>query len=259
MHDLFQWLIHVEEHLGSIIRQQGGWTYLLLGSIVFLETGVVVLPFLPGDSLLFAVGTFAGKGLLDPWLCFSLLAIAAVIGDCVGYGLGCIFRDTLAQGKRVRLISPKHLRTTQQFYEKHGAKTIMMARFVPIVRAFAPFCAGLARMPFEKMLKYSLVGSVIWVGSLVWAGYFLGQIPIVKAVFPWLAGAVIVMTCVAVVREVVMQIRNKDDDDDVGGAVNPPPLNGPMATVPAVAGDASGIASTVAPANRPGASVQSHG
>jgi membrane-associated protein len=237
MQDLLQWLWEFEQHFGEIVAQQGGWTYLLLGMVVFLETGVVVLPFLPGDTLLFAVGSYAGQGKLDPWLAISALGVAAVLGDSLGYALGCLFRDTLAQGKRVRLINPNHLRKTQEFYEKHGAKTIMLARFVPVVRAFAPFCAGLARMPYGKMVKYSILGSVLWVGGFIWAGYFFGQIPLVKQYFPLVAMGIIGLTTIGVIKEVISQLRSSKSEQPVALATTPVVPGGPHAAADVTAAD----------------------
>lgn len=237
MQDLLHWLWEFEQHFGEIVAQQGGWTYLLLGMVVFLETGVVVLPFLPGDTLLFAVGSYAAQGKLDPWLAMSLLGIAAVAGDSMGYGLGCLFRDTLAHGKRIRLINPNHLRKTQEFYEKHGAKTIMLARFVPVVRAFAPFCAGLARMPYEKMVKYSIVGSVLWVGGFIWAGYFFGQIPMVKQYFPLVAMGIIGLTTLGVIKEVIGQLRGGGAEPAAMPTASPVPPGGPHAAGDVTAAD----------------------
>ena len=204
--DLLSFLTHIDTALGDIIREQGGWTYLLLGVTMFLETGVLVLPFLPGDTLLFAVGTFAARGNLDVWLVFSIMTLGAVAGDSMGYALGCLFRDYLAAGKRIKLINAAALEKTRAFYAKHGAKAIMLARFIPVVRCLAPFTAGLARMPYVELLKYSVVGSALWVGSFVAAGYFLGEIEIVRKWFPIVAMLVIGLTVVGLLREIVMAV-----------------------------------------------------
>lgn len=219
--------LSLDQQLSNVIRQQGGWTYMLLALIMFLETGVVILPFLPGDTLLFAVGLVAASGSLDPWLAFSILGVSAVLGDCTGYALGCTFRATFAQGKRIRLINPKHLERTQQFYAKHGAKAIMLARFIPIIRALAPFTAGIAKMPFEQLVKYSIVGSVIWVGSFVSAGYFFGQIPIVKQYFPHVAMGVVGLITLTVIIEVIKQFRAKPQAATVVDA----PVQSPESTL----------------------------
>jgi len=209
MAELFAYLTELEAHLGDLIRNQGGYVYLILSVTIFLETGVVILPFLPGDTLLFAVGTYAGKGDLNPWLLFSVLGVAAVIGDCAGYGLGCWFRDHVAQGKRIALINQRHLDTTRRFYEKHGAKAIMTARFVPIVRALAPFAAGLARMSFVKLLKYSILGSIAWVGLFVWLGFFFGQIPLVQKYFPIVAVGIVGLTVIVIIKEILTTLFAK--------------------------------------------------
>ena len=207
--ELFQWLTHIDSSLGDIISHQGGWTYLLLGATMFLETGVLIMPFLPGDTLLFAVGTFASNGALNGWLAFSIMAIGATAGDSMGYVLGCLFRDYIAAGNRIKLINPDHLQKTQAFYAKHGAKAIMLARFIPVVRCLAPFTAGLARMPYPLLLKYSLVGSAMWVGSFVTAGYFLGQYEMVRKWFPIVAMIVIGVTIIGLVREVLYTLIKK--------------------------------------------------
>ena len=207
--ELFQWLTHIDSSLGDIISHQGGWTYLLLGATMFLETGVLIMPFLPGDTLLFAVGTFASNGALNGWLAFSIMAIGATAGDSMGYVLGCLFRDYIAAGNRIKLINPDHLQKTQAFYAKHGAKAIMLARFIPVVRCLAPFTAGLARMPYPLLLKYSLVGSAMWVGSFVTAGYFLGQYEMVRKWFPIVAMIVIGVTIIGLVREVLYTLIRK--------------------------------------------------
>ena len=203
-------------------------------SLVVIAIGVSARP---GDTLLFAVGSYAGQGKLDPWLAMSALGVAAVLGDSLGYALGCLFRDTLAQGKRIRLINPNHLRKTQEFYEKHGAKTIMLARFVPVVRAFAPFCAGLARMPYGKMVKYSIFGSVLWVGGFIWAGSFFGQIPLVKQYFPLVAMGIIGLTTLGVIKEVISQLRSSRAEKLATPVTNPVTPGGAHAAADVTAAD----------------------
>jgi membrane-associated protein len=181
----FAWdfVMHLDVHLSVIIQNFGSWTYLLLFGIIFAETGFVITPFLPGDSLLFAVGAFAAKGDLSVTLLFFLLTAAAIIGDSVNYAIGSFLGPQVFHKKNARFLKKEYLDKTHQFYEKYGAKTIVIARFVPIVRTFAPFVAGVARMSYLKFLTYNIVGALLWVTLLVFAGYFFGNIPIIKENF----------------------------------------------------------------------------
>lgn len=237
MQDFFTWIADFAQKSPQDMPELSAVGYGLLGLVVFLETGVVVLPFLPGDTLLFAVGCYAAFGKLDPWLAMAILGVSAVLGDSVGYALGCVFRDTLAQGKRIRLINPNHLRKTQEFYEKHGAKTIMLARFVPVVRAFAPFCAGLARMPYGKMVKFSVLGSLLWVGGFIWAGYFLGNYPLVRQYFPYVAMGIIGLTTLGVIKEVISQLRSSRAEKLATPVTNPVTPGGAHAAADVTAAD----------------------
>src|SRR5690606_16302407 len=173
--DLF---LHLDKHLSELIAAYGTWTYAILFLIVFCETGLVVTPFLPGDSLLFAAGTFAALGAMDPWILFGLLTVAAILGDTVNYWIGKRIGPAAFTG-RFRLLNQNHLRKTEAFYEKHGGKTIIMARFVPIVRTFAPFVAGVGTMEYGRFLMFNVVGAVLWVGLFVFGGYLFGNIPAV--------------------------------------------------------------------------------
>ena len=177
--DVISFILHIDTHLDSIISNYGGWTYAILILIIFCETGLVVTPFLPGDSLLFAAGSFAARGSLDPFLLFILLTIAAVVGDTVNYWVGRAIGPRIFQ-KETRFIKKKYLERTQQFYEKHGGKAIIMARFVPIVRTFAPFVAGVGIMDYKRFVIYNVVGGVLWVAICVFAGYFFGNLRIVQ-------------------------------------------------------------------------------
>lgn len=187
---LVDFILHIDTHLDAIIRQYGGWTYLILFLIIFVETGLVVMPFLPGDSLLFAAGAFAARGSLDPYTLSGLLIVAAVIGDTVNYWIGSALAPRLAQG-RLRFIKQSHLDKTHGFYERHGGKTIIIARFVPIVRTFAPFVAGVGAMHYPRFLAYNVVGGITWVLLFVWAGYFFGNIPAVEHNFTLVIFAII--------------------------------------------------------------------
>jgi membrane-associated protein len=185
--DLF---LHLDKHLTALTAQYGGWTYGILFLVIFCETGLVVTPFLPGDSLLFAAGALAALGSLDPWLLFLLLAVAAILGDTANYWIGHVFGARLMRAN-TRWIKKEHLDRTHQFYERYGGKTIILARFVPIVRTFAPFVAGLGAMRYRYFLLCNVVGGVIWVGLFVFAGYFFGNLPPVRENFSLVIVAII--------------------------------------------------------------------
>ncbi len=178
--DFIQILLHLDQHLAWFVQQYGAWVYALLFLIVFCETGLVVTPFLPGDSLLFVAGTLAAVGGMDAVLLTGVLAVAAILGDTVNYWIGHFFGDRVFAAERPWLIKREHLERTQQFYARHGGKTIILARFVPIVRTFAPFVAGIGSMAYGRFLLYNVVGGLLWVVGLVLAGYFFGNLPAVK-------------------------------------------------------------------------------
>ncbi len=177
--DLF---LHLDKHLSEIIQQYGVWTYAILFLIIFIETGLVVMPFLPGDSLLFAAGAFAAKGDMNIGLLMLLLFLAAVIGDTLNYAIGN-FLGPKVFSRDYRFIKRKHLERTHEFFEKHGGKTIIFARFIPIIRTFAPFVAGVGSMTYRKFITYNLVGGALWVALFLLAGYLFGNIPFVKENF----------------------------------------------------------------------------
>ena len=174
--DLF---LNLDDHLHELILQYGAYTYGILFSVIFAETGFVFTPFLPGDSLLFAAGTFAAKGSFDPHLLFLLLTIAAVLGDTVNYWIGHYIGMKIFD-RFPKILKREYLDRTHQFYEKHGGKTIILARFVPIVRTFAPFVAGVGAMTYSKFISYNVIGGIIWVALFVYGGYFFGNLDFVK-------------------------------------------------------------------------------
>ena len=200
-------LLHLDRHLLEIIHNYGAGTYLILFAIVFCETGLVVTPFLPGDSLLFAAGAFAATGSLNLALVIGLLAAAAVLGDSVNYGIGYLLRTRLAEKGRLPLVKPKHLEKTHAFYEKYGAKTLVIARFVPIVRTFAPFVAGIGEMSYGKFMAYNVVGGIGWVLICTFAGYFFGNLPVVKENFSLVILGIIVISVLPGVIEIVRARR----------------------------------------------------
>lgn len=204
MLDLIHWAIdfflHLDKHLGEILQTYGAWTYSILFVIVFCETGFVVTPFLPGDSLLFAAGTFAGLGALNVHVVFVLLTIAAILGDTINYWIGHwvgpkVFTD------KVRWLRRDYLDRTHQFYERHGGKTIILARFVPIIRTFAPFVAGVGAMTYRRFIAYNVVGGTVWVAIFVYGGYFFGNLQMVKKHFSLVILGIIVVSVLPIAWE----------------------------------------------------------
>lgn len=191
--NLFDIFLHLDKHLGDIIRQYGATTYSILFAIIFAETGFVITPFLPGDSLLFAAGALAAAtGVLDPMLLVLLLWVAAVLGDTVNYSIGKTFGLKVLQ--RFPFIKSEHIDYTERFYEKHGGKTIIFARFAPIIRTFAPFVAGIGAMNYAKFIVYNIVGGLVWIASFIYMGYFFGNIPVVKRNFSFLIVGIIIVS-----------------------------------------------------------------
>lgn len=173
-------MLHLDKHLALLIADYGSWIYLILFLVIFCETGLVVTPFLPGDSLLFVAGAFAASGHLDFWLLMGLIFSAAVIGDNVNYLIGRFAGERLFSNPKSKLFRQDHLIQTQEFFERHGGKTLVIARFVPIVRTFAPFVAGMGQMPFARFSLMNVLGAALWVLTLLPAGYFLGNLPFFK-------------------------------------------------------------------------------
>lgn len=206
--DLF---LHVDERLGAVIASYGGWTYGILFLIIFCETGLVLTPFLPGDSLLFAVGAFAAAGTLDLATAMVILCAAAILGDTVNYAIGRAIGPKVFASPGNRVFKREYLERTRRFYEKHGAKTIVLARFVPIVRTFAPFVAGVGQMRYGTFFAYNVTGGVLWVVLLTLAGYFFGGIPWVKAHFEAVVVAIIAISVLPMVIEAVQHRRGKHD------------------------------------------------
>lgn len=200
--------LHLDRHLADIIGNYGAWTYGLLFLIVFCETGLVVTPFLPGDSLLFAAGTFAALGSLSPWFLFAVLSAAAILGDTVNYWIGKLVGPRAFTGT-VRFLKQEHLRKTEAFYERHGRKTIILARFVPIVRTFAPFVAGIGSMNYTVFLAYNVIGGVAWVALCVFSGYFFGNIPAVKRNFSIVIIAIVLISTLPLLWEAWKARRGK--------------------------------------------------
>lgn len=203
-------LLHLDRYLADIIGRFGLWTYLLLFLVVFLETGVVVTPFLPGDSLLFAAGTFAGLGVLDPLVLVVSLSVAAVLGDTANYWVGR-YIGPRAFGGGIRWLRQDHLRRTEQFYQRHGGKTIVLARFIPIIRTFAPFVAGVGRMHYPRFLGYNVGGGMFWVILFVLGGTFFGNLPVVRANFSLVVLGIILVSVLPLLVEVLRAWRGAGD------------------------------------------------
>ncbi len=173
-------ILHVDTHLLELVKNYGLWVYAILFLIVFCETGLVVTPFLPGDSLLFAAGALAALGMLDPWLVSSLIVVAAFCGDNVNYWLGRTLGPRVFAREDSRIFKRQYLEKTEAYYNKYGSRTVIIARFVPIVRTFAPFVAGIGHMPYARYIGYSALGSLLWVSICVGAGWFFGNLPLVR-------------------------------------------------------------------------------
>ena len=184
-------VLHLDLYLNWLVENYGTLTYSILFLIVFCETGLVVMPFLPGDSLLFAAGALAATGGLKVFYVFLLLATASIIGDSVNYWVGYFIGPKVFSREQSRLLNRQYLDRTHQFYEKHGGKTVIIARFMPIIRTFAPFVAGIGRMTYLKFLTFSVTGSILWVGAFLYAGFFFGNIPFVKKNFTLVVLAII--------------------------------------------------------------------
>lgn len=214
--------LHLDRYLSDIIQQYGIWTYAILFLVIFVETGFVVMPFLPGDSLLFAAGTFAALRALDIRLLILLLSVAAIVGDTVNYWIGHHIGPRVFCQEDSRFFKKEYLDRTHAFYEKHGGKTIIIARFVPIIRSFAPFVAGVGRMSYGRFLAFNVVGGIAWVVLLTGLGYFFGNIPFVKDNYSVAIVVIIAISTVPIAVEYVRHRRGKP-------RAAPPPTCGPKA------------------------------
>lgn len=211
MHKIFsfisEYLLHLDDSLVKIFNEYGAWVYGLLFAIVFLETGIVIMPFLPGDSLLFAAGALSGDGSLSVWLLFVLLFSAAVIGDTVNYWIGKKVGSKVYALSNSRWLKKEHLERTHRFYEKHGAKTIVLARFVPIIRTIAPFVAGVGLMHYRHFLTYNVLGALLWVGIFLFGGYYFGQLPFIQENFIYVVIGIILVSVLPPFYEVIKARR----------------------------------------------------
>jgi membrane-associated protein len=203
---LADFVLHVDRHLAGFIQEYGAWTYGILFLVIFMETGLVVTPFLPGDSLLFATGALAATGALDVYRAYPLLLGAALLGDNVNYAIGSFVGPRAFDG-RVRFLKRRHLERTEHFFERYGGKTVVISRFIPIVRTYTPFVAGASRMPYLRFLTYSLVAGVSWMTLFLVGGYFFGNIPVVRENFGLVVIAIILVSVLPAVVELLRHRR----------------------------------------------------
>jgi membrane-associated protein len=200
---MIDFILHVDTYLDVIIQQFGVVTYVLLFIVVFCETGLVVTPFFPGDSLLFAVGAFAARGSLELGIVLAVLGAAAVLGDTANYWIGAVVGPKVFHKDNVRFLNRKHLERTHEFYERYGGKTIVIARFIPIIRTFAPFVAGIGKMTYGRFLSYNVFGGLLWVSLFVLGGYYFGNIGIVRRNFSLVIAVIILLSILPGVVEAV--------------------------------------------------------
>jgi membrane-associated protein len=200
-------VLHFDKYLPGIIETYGFWTYLILFVIIFCETGLVVMPYLPGDSLLFVAGALAGAGYLNPEILIGTLILAAVLGDTVNYWIGNKVGVKLFD-MQCSFVKKDHLEKTHEYFEKYGGFTIVIARFIPFIRTFAPFLAGVGKMPYRWFLSYNIIGGILWILAFTLAGFFFGQMPIVKENFSYIIYAIIGISFIAVASIIIGIIRS---------------------------------------------------
>ncbi|MBI2794055.1 MAG: DedA family protein [Ignavibacteria bacterium] len=203
MEPILDFILHIDHYLTLITSEYGSWTYAILFLIIFAETGLVAAPFLPGDSLLFAAGAICALGTLDIGLLIFLLSLAAVLGDAVNYFVGARLGPRVFSSSSSRWLNRRHLDRTHQFYEKHGGKTIILARFMPFIRTFAPFVAGIGKMTYPKFAIYNVVGGLVWVSAFSLMGFYFGNQPAVKENFTLVIGAIILISVIPIFVEII--------------------------------------------------------
>jgi membrane-associated protein len=207
LYSIFDFIVHIDKHLTQLASDYGAWAYGILFLIVFCETGLVVTPFLPGDSLLFAAGALASQGAFNVHLLAVLLLVAAIIGDAVNYAVGCRVGPAVFDRKNSKVFKPEYLARTQAYFERYGSKTIVLARFVPIVRTFAPFLAGVGTMPYTKFALYNVTGAIAWVGFFTYGGYLFGGTETVQKNFKLVILAIIIISILPGVFEILRARR----------------------------------------------------
>lgn len=200
-----QIFLHLDKNINFIVSNYGSWTYLIIFIIIFCETGLVVTPFLPGDSLVFAIGAVAALGAIKMPVIFILLCMAAIAGDTLNYHIGYIIGPQIFEREKIKFLKKEYLYKTQSFYERHGRKTIIIARFVPIVRTFAPFVAGIGKMSYKRFISYNIVGGISWVSLFLFVGYFFGNLPIIKVHFTLIVYLIILISIMPGIIEFIRQ------------------------------------------------------
>lgn len=208
-HHIIDMALNLDSYLGYIINYFGLWTYIILFWVVFAETGIIVLSFLPGDSLLFVIGALSAEGHLNLIFSIIILSLAAILGDTINYYIGKYIGPKIFSKEDSKLFNKRHLIEAHNFYEKYGGKTIILARFIPILRAFAPFIAGIGTMPYKKFLSYNIIGGILWVLIVTTIGYFFGNIPIVKDNFSFVVVAIILISVLPVVINELIRNHRK--------------------------------------------------
>jgi membrane-associated protein len=209
MGTIIDYVLHLDRHLSVVLESVGLWSYLLFFAIIFAETGLVVTPFLPGDSLVFTLGALAATGSLNIGWLFVILTAAAILGDSVNYAIGKYFGSIILKKEGAWFLKKEHIDRTHRFYEKYGSKTIVLARFVPIVRTFAPFVAGVGRMNYTRFLTYNVAGGFLWIAFFVFGGYFFGNFPVIKENFGLVIIAIIIISILPAVIEVWKEKRRQ--------------------------------------------------
>jgi membrane-associated protein len=211
--EIVQWFVefvlHLDTNLQELVQNYGLYVYGILFLIIFCETGLVVAPVLPGDSLLFAAGAIAATGKLNPWGMILSLTVAAILGDTVNYWIGALIGPKVFTRPKSMFFNPDHLRRTHEFYERYGGKTIIIARFLPIIRTFAPFVAGVGSMSYRRFIAYNVIGGALWVPAFVGGGYFFGNLPLVKKNFTLVIFAIILLSLMPMVIEVIRHRRRR--------------------------------------------------
>lgn len=219
MKSILSFFLHLDQHIGFWFQQYGAWGYALVTLVVFCETGLVILPFLPGDSLLFVLGMLSNHGHLHFFLCFALLSCAAILGDAVNYTIGRKFGNRVLSS---RWINPNYIEKTRSFFEKHGGKTVVLGRFIPIIRTFAPFVAGIGHMPYRSFFIYNVTGAIIWVFFFLGLGYFLGKYEWIQKHFSLFAiGVVILSALPGLIQAIYTRFRSKNETVPEKGSTKP--------------------------------------
>ncbi|PRR79832.1 DedA family protein [Clostridium luticellarii] len=211
--NLINVVLHIDKYLNIIIQNYGLWTYGIIFLIIFCETGLVITPFLPGDSIIFATGALASEGMLEVFTLYIIFFLAAVLGDTANYFIGKKIGTGILEKENIRFVNKEHLDKAHRFYEKHGSMAIVLGRFIPIIRTFVPFIAGIGEMSYSKFITYNVLGGFLWVSLFLWGGYFFGSLPFIKRNFSYVVIAIIIISLIPAVVTFVRE-RKKDDTVD---------------------------------------------